>query len=356
MKELAIQLRATPLFGPVPVIQLISLLEKSPIQMAEAGDIVLKPEEKRNNHLVLIEGEMEAQRTWSVQAGYDKSYTWILQSNDKGNGLAVLTAASRRLRARAITNIRYLEINADHVDELLGWSQQTTQMLAQDQKIKQRMSLVRQVGIFHHLAPEHVKTAFSRMQTMQVKAGETVFNEAEKGESYYLIEEGEAEVIRTDPFTDETRVVDQLGSGDSFGEVALIQRGYRTATIRMLTPGRLLELKAKDFKELIQPSMVSEISAEKIYDLMQDNEIKLLDCRWDLEFEESRIPGAKLVPLHLLHFQVNDLEPDARYIVYCHSGKRSRAAAFLLRERNFNVQSMIGGIRDWPYAIDASPL
>ena len=35
---------------------------------------------------------------------------------------------------------------------------------------------------------------------------------------------------------------------------------------------------------------------------------------------------------------------------------RSKAGAFLLRERNIKAMSMIGGIRDWPYEVDASPV
>ena len=75
-----------------------------------------------------------------------------------------------------------------------------------------------------------------------------------------------------------------------------------------------------------------------------------------MEYEESRIPGAPLIPLDRLRWGVHQLDPEATYIVYCRSGRRSKAGAFLLRERNIKALSMIGGIRDWPYEVDASPV
>jgi rhodanese-related sulfurtransferase len=53
---------------------------------------------------------------------------------------------------------------------------------------------------------------------------------------------------------------------------------------------------------------------------------------------------------------VHQLDPEATYIVYCRSGSRSKAVVFLLRERNIRALSMTGGIRDWPYEVDASPV
>ena len=45
-------------------------------------------------HLILIEGENEAQRIWSIPGEKDKSYTWVVKSVEvkdaDGNGLAFL--------------------------------------------------------------------------------------------------------------------------------------------------------------------------------------------------------------------------------------------------------------------------
>ena len=49
------------------------------------------------------------------------------------------------------------------------------------------------------------------------------------------------------------------------------------------------------------------------------------------------------------------VDPQPRYIVYCRSGRRSRAAVFLLRERGVQAVSLTGGIREWPYEVESTP-
>ena len=355
MKEIAQCLHATPLLGPIALDRLTALLESQPLLNAGAGDILVNTDETLNDHIVLLDGELEVQRTWPAPGGYEKSYTWSLRAHcsDANAEPAVLGAASRRLRVRALTAVRYLRLDADAIDQMLGWSAQEAAAADMDEDIRKRMALVRQVGVFHHVPLERIADIFMHMQPVRFEAGDIVITEGEKGDSYYIIEQGEAEVIRTDPFTDETAVVAQLGAGEGFGEESLLQGGFRNATVRMLTPGRLLRLTRNDFESLIRPTMVEEVDAAAARDMLEQGEAKLLDCRYDLEYEESRIPGAILIPLHQLREQAHQLAPDARYIVYCRSGRRSKAAAFLLTERNLQVASLSGGIRDWPYAVES---
>ena len=77
MKALAKRLRTTRLLGPLSTEQITKLLEDQEIHTADDGDIVIKEDMEMKDHLVLLEGELEAQRTWSTPEGKDKSYTWI---------------------------------------------------------------------------------------------------------------------------------------------------------------------------------------------------------------------------------------------------------------------------------------
>ncbi len=355
MKALAQRLRATRLLGPLSVEQLESLLEEKGVSIASAGDLIIKEEHEMSDHLILIEGKLEAQRTWSVADGHDKSHTWLLEPAATEGGFAFLGAANR-IRVRAVTDVRYVMLNADSIDELLGWSQQFADDLENDEELRHRMNLVKQVSVFHEVPLENVKTAFKRMYPKDVQAGDTVITEGEKGECYYVIDSGEAEVMRTDPFTDETSRVATLGPGDAFGEEALLQGAYRNATVTMTTPGRLLALDKADFDKLLRPGMVEEVDPAAALELVQDGNALWLDCRYDMEYEESRIPGAPLVPLDRLRWDVHKLDPEATYVVYCRSGRRSKAAAFLLRERNIKAMSMRGGIKGWPFEVDSSEI
>ena len=353
MHDLARHLRTIRLFSHIPLEQLTHLLESSEVARAKAGDILFQAGDREHKHLVLLEGEIEAERTWSVPGERDRVFSWRLAAQETGTGFSFLGSASR-VRVRALTDVRYLAVDGDIVDELIGWNQRFAEDFRSNPELLRRMSLIKQVGIFHDLPLENVSEAFKRMSQRDVQPGETIVTQGETGDAYFLVDTGEAEVFRTDPFTDETSRVAQLGSGEGFGEESLLQEGFRNATVRMITPGRLLVLSKSDFDELIKPTFVEEISPEQALEMINSRKASWIDCRYDMEYEESRIPGARLVPLDVIRSQIHTLDPDAAYIVYCRSGRRSKAAAFLLRERNLKAVSLIGGIKDWPFEVEVS--
>jgi CRP-like cAMP-binding protein len=344
--DLAKRLGATTLFSRLPRDQLQSLLMRSPLLSAGAGDWLTHSSDGLKNHLVLLSGELEACRTWIESDGGQAHFSWRLDVKAEGPGFSLLSATNSRIRVQAVSDVQYLTIDGDALDALLGWSQ-----------LAGNLSLAPHLKVFHKVPLENVQQAFDRMVERTVSAGETIVTQGEPGDSYYIILSGDAEVWVTDPLTDETTRVAVLTDKDAFGEEALLLGGNRTATVRMNTPGRLLVLSKTDFDQLLKPNMVEEVSAERALHLLQQGEAKLLDCRYEMEYEESRIPGAHWVPLSKLRREgVFELDSAQTYIVYCRSGRRSNAAAFLLNERGIRALSLTGGIKDWPYEVDDAML
>jgi CRP-like cAMP-binding protein len=79
--------------------------------------------------------------------------------------------------------------------------------------------------------------------------GEVVFEEGDPGRALFVVVEGAVEIIRATP--QGPYVLNTLGPGDAFGELALIDDFPRSATARVATPGRLLILYKSDFDALI---------------------------------------------------------------------------------------------------------
>lgn len=344
LTELAKRLHQTTLFSHIDQDQLLGLLEQSGEHQAGAGTELVAPDRRLLDHLVILEGALEGRRVWSTADGAEKSYAWEIGIEEDGPGFALLTASVGSISVRALVDTRYVPVNGDSVDEMLGWSQ-----------LEKRLPQARSLKILHHLPFENVQLAVDRMKERSVEAGETIVTQGDPGDAYYVILSGEAEVWQTDPFTDETFSAGVRRDGDAFGEEALLQDAYRNATIRMTTPGRLLVLTKADFDELLKPAMMHEVDAASAHSLIEQGTAKVLDCRYDMEFDESRIPGAQLVPLDNLREGIYAIDPNVSYIVYCRSGRRSKAAAFLLHERGIRAVSLTGGIKDWPYEIDSTP-
>ena len=72
-------------------------------------------------------------------------------------------------------------------------------------------------------------------------AGTTVFSQGDVGDRFYLIEAGTAEV------RGDGKPVATLGPGEVFGEIALLRRVPRTATVRARTDLQLQSLTSDRF-------------------------------------------------------------------------------------------------------------
>jgi len=82
-------------------------------------------------------------------------------------------------------------------------------------------------------------------------AGTNIVVQSEIGDRFHMIARGRVEVLRESPDGAQARVA-VLGDGDYFGEVALLRRVPRTATVRTLIPTLLLSLRDRHFKLLVE--------------------------------------------------------------------------------------------------------
>ncbi|HYZ40419.1 MAG TPA: ATP-binding cassette domain-containing protein, partial [Stellaceae bacterium] len=84
---------------------------------------------------------------------------------------------------------------------------------------------LRPIELFKSLTPRQLTDVAEKMTKRHYAADETIIREGELGEEFFLVSDGEVEVIRSD------REVARLGPGNFFGEVALISGEPRNATV-----------------------------------------------------------------------------------------------------------------------------
>jgi rhodanese-related sulfurtransferase len=94
---------------------------------------------------------------------------------------------------------------------------------------------------------------------------------------------------------------------------------------------------------------VSSLEAEEAKAYMarhREGEYTLLDVRQPGEYQESHLPGAKLMPLPQLPDTYQELDPEKPTLVHCAVGGRSRVAAQMLSGWGFKeVYNLAGGIK-----------
>jgi len=107
------------------------------------------------------------------------------------------------------------------------------------------------VELFEHLAAEDRIRLAEAVDLRRLAAGEMLFQAGEPGEAMYVVKSGEVELYIKDT-TGQKIVLTIAGPGEVFGELALLDRGARTATAMVLTDAELLELDRDDLLLLFQ--------------------------------------------------------------------------------------------------------
>ena len=109
----------------------------------------------------------------------------------------------------------------------------------------EEIEALNRVAMFRPLPMPAIDNVALNVNNVHVAAGEEIFQQGDCGDSFYVIEEGEADVIG------DGRVIRTLESGDAFGEIALLQESSRTATVRARTPLRLYGLDRRHFRSTV---------------------------------------------------------------------------------------------------------
>ena len=116
---------------------------------------------------------------------------------------------------------------------------------------------VRAVPLFAGLLPSEVDRITMVMRPVEFAAGEVICTEGEPGHDFYLLDRGEVAIEHGGD------TVAKLHTGDHFGELALLDRGPRSATVRALSDSRLYVLPEASFAAVLNevPALAQKLLA-----------------------------------------------------------------------------------------------
>jgi len=107
---------------------------------------------------------------------------------------------------------------------------------------------IAQVPLFAHMTPDTQEAIARNMTVRTLPAGHEIVTEGEGGIGFFILTDGTAEVMHGDEAGG--RVT--LKPGDSFGEIALLDSGARSATVRASTDVTCLILTRWDFLAVLR--------------------------------------------------------------------------------------------------------
>ena len=113
----------------------------------------------------------------------------------------------------------------------------------------------------HRLKLDALEELLTVMKKKKYKKGEVVFNQGDKGDSFYMVSEGVFSYVVKKGMKS-TKIAD-LEQGDYFGEGALINESSRAATVTAETPAELYILHKEDFNKTLManPEISTAIKA-----------------------------------------------------------------------------------------------
>ena len=270
-----------------------------------------------------------------------------------------LVRAKTIVAAIANSDVELIRIDRDLLDIMLTWDQLAEfdatrtgrlKVLVQDDtpqlpqwKVMSGVFSMSNLstGAFANLPSAHIAELLNRFARMEVNPGDVIIREGDEGDYYYVIESGRASVTRLVGGVVVTLA--DLKSGDAFGEEALVSDAKRNATVTMKLPGVLLRLAKHDFIALLKEPLLNRIQMAAATAKVAAG-AQWLDVRYPSEFQYDRLPGAINIPLAEIRNAFNVLDKSREFVVYCQSGRRSAAAAFLLAHRGFKVFLLDGGL------------
>ena len=110
----------------------------------------------------------------------------------------------------------------------------------------QKVELIRRVPLFEQCSRRELEQIAAIADEIDLAEGKQLMREGAPGREFFVILEGTADVVQHDA------LVNTLGSGDFFGEIALIHQGPRTATVTTTSPLRALVVTDRSFRRLVE--------------------------------------------------------------------------------------------------------
>src|ERR1051326_4189095 len=140
-----------------------------------------------------------------------------------------------------------------------------------DELSEEAQSLAR-IPIFKRLEPHELEHLAQEVDQVDFKAGDTIFNEHDRGDSLYVVETGAVRIWVFDEDVKEVTLA-ELKPGDFFGELAVLDRGERSSSATAMVDTHLHRLSSDDFQKFLMdhPDVSIDVICEIAARMRQTN-------------------------------------------------------------------------------------
>jgi len=123
--------------------------------------------------------------------------------------------------------------------------------------------LIQRVSLFHGLEREDVAKIFSKGMTMRALKDDVVFFKGTVGNQMYIVLGGKVGVFKGE------KCIAELRTGDMFGEMALVNKEPRSATVKALEASHLFVLSESTFQYLLTKRVAVQLLLNIVHTMSQ---------------------------------------------------------------------------------------
>ena len=302
-----------------------------------AKDSVIKSQPTANKlYHYLLSGSIERRISFAdrMTLQYSEQESWCLNPLED-----LITEHGGSIRALSACEL--LTVSRSYVDELLTSSQTQSlgvlhldtgaELLIDDDLVDDWTETFLQTPLAAHLEPMALHELFSRLQDREVKAGELIVKEGGRGDGFYLIKRGVAQVSCGRGGVLKTPI--DLGVGDYFGDESLVAHTPCNATVCMLEDGVLGCLDGQAFDEVLRPALVRTLTEAELLEAS----VQWIDVRLPQEYKHGHREASVNFPLASLRKRAPRLDSGLRYLITPECGCRGELATYLLRQAGLDA-------------------
>ena len=110
----------------------------------------------------------------------------------------------------------------------------------------EKIDAIKRVPLFADCSHKELEQIAQLADEIDLSEGKELTRLGQSGREFFVLLEGEADVSQ------DGRVINKLGPGDFFGEIALVEDVPRTATVTATTPVRTLVITDRAFRQLLE--------------------------------------------------------------------------------------------------------
>lgn len=192
-----------------------------------------------------------------------------LRKGDTFGERALLEDAKRFATVQAKTEVVLYMLNKE---DFLSILKVYFDVLPKMKQSYNRVEFLEQVPIFSPFSQIQLLYMASKMVEIHYKANETILQQGDSGEDFYVMTEGQAEVL-IEQGEKGVQTIARLEKGECFGEIALLKKVERTATVRAVTDLSCYKLKQADFNFLFKECYYNKKRLEKLI-LRREEDLK----------------------------------------------------------------------------------